>query len=70
MTISNIALLFLTVAIAGGQNVADPPTAHSPVKLSAVSDPHTGRTALSFQGRQEPPVIRATPGPQSTLVAK
>jgi suppressor of ftsI len=62
MTISNIALLFLTVAIAGGQNVADPPTAHSPVKLSAVSDPHTGRTAFSFQGRQEPPVIRATPG--------
>ena len=62
MTISNIAPLFLTVAIAGGQNVADPPTAHSPVKLSAVSDPHTGRTAFSFQGRQEPPVIRANQG--------
>ena len=62
MTISNLALLFLPIAVAYGENVADPPTAHSPVKLSAVSDPHTGRTAFSFQGRQEPPVIRATPG--------
>ena len=62
MTISNIALLFLPVAIAGGHNVADPPTAHSPVNLSAVSDPYTGRTAFSFQGKQEAPVIRANPG--------
>ena len=62
MTISNIALIFLPIAIACVQNVADPPTAHSPVKLSAVNDPQTGRTAFSFEGRQEPPVIRANPG--------
>ena len=62
MTISNIALIFLPIAIACGQNVEDPPTAHSPVKLSAVNDPRTGRTAFSFQGRQEPPVIRSNPG--------
>jgi FtsP/CotA-like multicopper oxidase with cupredoxin domain len=62
MTIFNIPLLFLMVAIAGGQNVADVPTAHSPVNLSAVSDPHTGRTAFSFQGKQEAPAIRANPG--------
>jgi len=62
MTSSNIALILLPVAIACGQDVADPPTAHSPVKLAAVNDPQTGKTAFSFQGRQEPPVIRANPG--------
>jgi hypothetical protein len=62
MTISNLALLFLPIAVAYGENVADPPTANSPVKLSAVTDPHMGRTAFSFEGGQEPPVIRANPG--------
>ncbi len=62
MTISKTALIFLSIAIACGQNVVDPPTAHSPVKLSAVNDAQTGRTAFLFEGRQEPPVIRAKPG--------
>jgi FtsP/CotA-like multicopper oxidase with cupredoxin domain len=44
------------------QKVADPPAAHSPIILSAVSDPITGRDAFSFESRQEAPVIRARPG--------
>jgi FtsP/CotA-like multicopper oxidase with cupredoxin domain len=62
MTSSNIALVFVPIAIACGQNVADPPAAQSPVRLSAVNDPLTGRTAFLFEGRHEPPVIRANPG--------
>jgi FtsP/CotA-like multicopper oxidase with cupredoxin domain len=62
MTLSNIAFVLLPIAIAYGEQVADPPAAHSPVILSAVNDRQTGRTAFSFEGRQKPPVIRANPG--------
>jgi hypothetical protein len=62
MTFSNIAFALLPIAIAYGEQVADPPPAHSPVILSAVNDGQTGRTAFLFEGRQESPVIRANPG--------
>jgi suppressor of ftsI len=42
--------------------VANPPEAHSPIDLSAINDPHTGKAAFSFDGREVPPVIRALPG--------
>jgi FtsP/CotA-like multicopper oxidase with cupredoxin domain len=42
--------------------VPDPPEARSPVSLKAINDPHTGKAAFSFNGREDPPVIRANPG--------
>jgi suppressor of ftsI len=42
--------------------VSDPPEARSPVSLKAINDPHTGKAAFSFNGREDPPVIRANPG--------
>jgi suppressor of ftsI len=42
--------------------VSDPPETRSPVSLKAINDPHTGKAAFSFDGREDPPVIRATPG--------
>ena len=42
--------------------VSDPPETRSPVALKALNDPHTGKAAFSFNGREDPPVIRATPG--------
>jgi len=41
---------------------SNPPEARSPVVLTAINDPHTGRGAFSFNGREDPPVIRAKPG--------
>jgi suppressor of ftsI len=40
----------------------DPPEARSPLVLTAVNDPRTGKAAFSFKGREDPPVIRAAPG--------
>jgi hypothetical protein len=42
--------------------VSDPPETRSPVSLEAINDPHTGKAAFSFDGRDAPPVIRANPG--------
>jgi suppressor of ftsI len=42
--------------------VSDPPETRSPVSLTAINDPRTGKAAFSFEGREEPPVIRARPG--------
>jgi suppressor of ftsI len=42
--------------------VSNPPEARSPIVLTAINDPHTGKAAFSFQGREDPPVIRASPG--------
>src|ERR1700723_3059790 len=42
--------------------VPNPPEARSPVSLKAINDPHTGKAAFSFEGREDPPVIRANPG--------
>jgi hypothetical protein len=59
---TQFALLLLPIITVSGQTVADPPPAQSPIRLSAVNDPVTGRTAFSFEGSQEPPVIRAALG--------
>ncbi len=40
----------------------DLPEARSPVTLSAVNDPVTGKSAFSFDGKEIPPVIRSAPG--------
>src|SRR6201996_5209628 len=42
--------------------VSDPPETRSPVFLKAINDPETGKGAFSFNGREDPPVIRASPG--------
>jgi suppressor of ftsI len=42
--------------------VSDPPETRSPVSLKAINDPDTGKAAFSFDGREDPPVIRANPG--------
>ena len=55
-------IALLPMMAASAQTVADPPTARSPITLSAVNDLATGRTAFSFEGKQKPPVIRARPG--------
>jgi hypothetical protein len=47
---------------ASGQ--ANPPEARSPIDLTAISNPNTGRAALLFNRRVDPPVIRASPGEQ------
>jgi suppressor of ftsI len=55
-------------AIAGPTGIArapilsNPPEARSPIVLSAINDLHTGKAAFSFNGREDPPVIRAFPG--------
>jgi suppressor of ftsI len=48
--------------IASRPLLSNPPEAHSPIVLTAINDPQTGKTAFSFHGRQDPPVIRASPG--------
>jgi suppressor of ftsI len=60
--LSLLRIVLLPAMAAYAQIVTDPPTAHSPITLSAINDPVTGRTAFSFEGEQEPPVIRARPG--------
>ena len=42
--------------------LSDPPETRSPFVLQAINDPGTGKAAFSFNGREDPPVIRATPG--------
>jgi suppressor of ftsI len=39
-----------------------PPEVRSPLKLAAINDPQTGKAAFLFEGREDPPVIRASPG--------
>ncbi len=52
---------------ASGENstpplLSNPPEARSPIVLSAINDPNTGRAAFSFNGREDAPVIHANPG--------
>jgi FtsP/CotA-like multicopper oxidase with cupredoxin domain len=47
--------------VQGTELPANPET-RSPVVLSAVTDPVTGKSAFSFQSHEIPPVIRAAPG--------
>ena len=43
------------------QPLSEPPEARSPIVLTAINDPDTGKAAFSFQGREDPLVIRANP---------
>jgi suppressor of ftsI len=42
--------------------LSDPTPARSPVLLQAVNDPHTGKGAFQFDGREDAPAIRVKPG--------
>jgi suppressor of ftsI len=42
--------------------LSNPPEARSPIDLTAINDPNTGRAAFLFNRREDPPVIRAAPG--------
>jgi suppressor of ftsI len=42
--------------------LSSPPEARSPIVLTAINDPQSGKAAFSFNGREDPPVIRAVPG--------
>ena len=42
--------------------ISNPPEARSPIVLTAINDPQSGKAAFSFNGREDPPVIRAAPG--------
>jgi suppressor of ftsI len=48
--------------IASAPVLSNPPEARSPMILSAINDPDTGKAAFSFNGHEDPPVIRAVPG--------
>jgi len=48
--------------VASSPLLSNPPEAHSPFVLTAVNDPQTGKAAFSFNGHEDPPVIRAAPG--------
>jgi suppressor of ftsI len=69
MCVAMIGGVLLTASIVNAQSqiaaqplLASPPEARSPIVLTAINDPHTGKTAFSFNGREDPPIIRATPG--------
>jgi hypothetical protein len=42
--------------------LSNPPEARSPVTLTAINDPQTGKAAFLFERREDPPVIRASQG--------
>ena len=48
--------------IASPPLLSNPPETRSPFVLTAINDPRTGKTAFSYNGREDPPVIRAIPG--------
>jgi suppressor of ftsI len=48
--------------IASSPLLSNPPEARSPIVLTAISDSFTGKATFSFEGREDPPVIRAFPG--------
>jgi hypothetical protein len=50
------------IAVSKPVLVSDPPETRSPVSLKAINDPTTGKAAFTFNGREDPPVIRANPG--------
>ena len=59
----------LTAQVAADQSqiappplLSNPPETRSPIVLTAINDPSTGKAAFSFGGREDPPVIRARPG--------
>lgn len=65
-------LAFITLAAIGAyaQIISEPPEAYSPITLLAVNDSRTGRGALSYGGKEDPPVIRAMPGSSIRITYK
>ena len=59
--LATIALLTIA-ASAQSRILPELPEAHSPVTLSAVSDPLTGKSNFRYQAGNTPPVIRVRPG--------
>lgn len=57
-----VAFIVLCALPGAAQIVTDPPEAHSPVTLLAVSDRESGRMAFAFAGKEQAPVLRALPG--------
>jgi hypothetical protein len=57
-----VASIVLFALPGGAQIVTDPPEAHSPVTLLAVSGRESGRVAFAFAGKEQAPVMRAMPG--------
>ncbi len=55
------------ILLASPQLLLSPPEARSPIGLTAINDPDTGKSAFSFNGREDPPVVRAVPGEDSRL---
>ena len=53
--------------IASRPPLSSPPEARSPIVLTAINDPETGKAAFSFKGLEDPPVIRAVPGEEIRL---
>jgi suppressor of ftsI len=48
--------------------LSNSPEVRSPVTLKAINDPQTGKAAFLFDGREDPPVIRASPGENIRLI--
>jgi suppressor of ftsI len=42
--------------------LSTPPESRSPIVPTAINDSNTGKAAFEFNGQEDPPVIRATPG--------
>lgn len=57
-------------SIAQSTWASDPPVARSPLVLDAINDPRTGKGAFFYQGSEEPPVIRMSPGQTVTITYK
>ena len=57
-----IIALLANAARAQDRILPELPEAHSPVKLSAVSDSDTGKSNFRYAGSNTPPVIRVRPG--------
>ena len=62
-----VGRLFVLDLHAQGPLMPDPPQVRSPFVLRAINDPETGKGALSFEGQEDPPVIRAAPGEEIHL---
>jgi FtsP/CotA-like multicopper oxidase with cupredoxin domain len=58
----SFGLLFALDLRAQDPLMPDPPEVRSPFVLRAINDPETGKAAFSFEGQEDPPVIRAAPG--------
>jgi FtsP/CotA-like multicopper oxidase with cupredoxin domain len=62
--VANIGLFATTASVQGGP-LPELPQTSTPVMLTAVSDPVTGKSEFRYRGNNTPPVIRVQPG--STL---